>query len=226
MKAEQYGAKIVMQLSMFFCAFISLITPLTIILNTKLCFIFFVSLQGLGQVSPENYRLHPTKTYFILDLPQRFRGALYPHFTCLHRSGYPCSNEAYYFPRALEVFPHLLPFFFAVRTFPCFHFHPAGLHFGSAIGIPIIKWLSNTRWFAGYVLSAFLGFIWVLSSIFFMRIWRPRRRLSMTSRRNLHLLFGKIEVSERGVVSADNRLRNKVRLNFFFLQPSISDIVF
>lgn len=50
MWAQQYGAKIVMQLSMLYCASISLFTPVAIIFGGPITLIVFVSLQGLGQV--------------------------------------------------------------------------------------------------------------------------------------------------------------------------------
>ena len=50
MKAEKYGGKIVMQLSMSFCSLVSFLTPLSILSRFKEIFILFVSLQGLGEV--------------------------------------------------------------------------------------------------------------------------------------------------------------------------------
>lgn len=54
MCAEQYGAKIVMQVSMLYCASISLFTPFAIIIGGPVYMIVLVSLQGLGQVIKKN----------------------------------------------------------------------------------------------------------------------------------------------------------------------------
>ncbi|XP_065207563.1 putative inorganic phosphate cotransporter isoform X2 [Planococcus citri] len=154
MWAQQYGAKVVMQLSMLYCASISFVTPFAIIFGGPITLIVFVSLQGLGQ------------------------GCFIPSFYVFTSQWVPLQHRSFIFSAAF-----------------------GGLHFGTAVGIPIIDTICHTKlgWLSGYILSALMGLSWVICSVYTMKSWVIRERISMNTRDQYDTIFEVIDISEKGV---------------------------